>query len=332
MTAYMSGRRLTVAAETWPIAGTFRISRGARTETQVVVIEIAEGDAVGRAECVPYPRYGESIADTVEQLTALEGAVADGLDRQALQTTLPAGAMRNALDCALWDLDAKRGGTTVWQLAGLAEPKPLVTAYTLSLDTIDAMGASAAANSHRPLLKVKLDGDEVVERIRAIHENAPASSIIVDANEAWTPKLLAEVAPQLGELGVEMIEQPLHADDDSALDGMARPVPLCADESCHDSATVPGLVGRYDLVNIKLEKTGGLTEAFKLADIAEAAGFGIMVGCMIGTSLSMAPATLVASRARFADLDGPLLLAQDRDPGITFEGSVMSPPPAALWG
>ena len=332
MNADKTGRRLTVSAETWPIAGTFQITRGARTETQVVVVEIAEGHAVGRAECVPYPRYGESIAETVAQLTALEGAISDGLDRQALQTTLPAGALRNALDCALWDLDAKRAGTTVWQLAGLAEPKPLTTAYTLSLDTLDAMGAAAAANSHRPLLKVKLDGDEVVERIRAIHQNAPQSSIIVDANEAWTPALLAEVAPRLGELGVEMIEQPLHADDDSALDGMARPVPLCADESCHDSATVAGLVGRYDLVNIKLEKTGGLTEALKLADTAEAAGFGIMVGCMIGTSLSMAPATLVASRARFVDLDGPLLLARDRDPGITFEGSIMAPPPAALWG
>jgi len=328
----MTGRSLTVTAETWPIAGTFRISRGARTEAQVVVVQIAHGDAVGRAECVPYPRYGESIAGTVEQLTALQGAIADGLDRQALQTTLPAGAARNALDCALWDLDAKRGGTTVWQLAGLAAPGPLVTAYTLSLDSAEAMGASAAANAQRPLLKVKLDGDGVIERVRAIHRNAPQSRIIVDANEAWTPDLLAEVAPQLGALGVEMIEQPLHADADGALDGMDRPVTLCADESCHDSATVAGLVGRYDIVNIKLEKTGGLTEALKLADTAEAAGFGIMVGCMIGTSLGMAPATLVAARARVVDLDGPLMLARDRDPGISFEGSTMAPPPAALWG
>jgi len=332
MTADVSGRSLNVAAETWPMAGVFRISRGARTEAQVVVVEITEGDAVGRAECVPYPRYGESIADTIEQISAMEGAICEGLSRDALQRALPPGAARNALDCALWDLVAKRDYTTAWRLAGLTQPTPLTTAYTLSLDSTAAMGASAAANSHRPLLKVKLDADAVVERVRAIHENAPNSSIIVDANDAWTPALLAEVAPLLGELGVEMIEQPLHADDDSALDGMARPVPLCADESCHDCATVPGLVGRYDLVNIKLEKTGGLTEALKLADAAEAAGFGIMVGCMIGTSLSMAPATLVASRARFVDLDGPLLLAQDRDRGITYEGSIMSPPPAALWG
>ncbi len=328
----MTRRSLKVAAETWPIAGTFRISRGARTEAQVVVVEITEDDAVGRAECVPYPRYGESIADTIEQIFAMEGAIGDGLARDALQSALPPGAARNALDCALWDLIAKRDNTTAWRLAGLALPGPLTTAYTLSLDTPEAMGASAAANAHRPLLKVKLDGDGVIERVRVVHKNAPQSSIIVDANEAWTPELLAEVAPQLGALGVEIIEQPLHADADDALDGMARPVPLCADESCHDSATVPGLVGRYDLVNIKLEKTGGLTEALKLAKAAEAAGFGIMVGCMIGTSLSMAPATLVASRARFVDLDGPLLLARDRDPGIAFEGSIMSPPPAALWG
>ena len=332
MTGGMTGRALSVGAETWPIAGRFTISRGSRTEARVVVAEIAEGDAVGRGECVPYPRYGESVEGAIEQIEGLRGVIADGLDRAALQSALPPGAARNALDCALWDLEAKRSGRPVWRIAGLAEPGPLVTAYTLSLDSPDAMAETAAANAHRPLLKLKLDGERVVERVAAVRQAAPDARLIVDANEAWTAELLATVAPALAALGVEMIEQPLHADADAALDGMARPVPLCADESCHDSATVAGLAGRYDLVNIKLEKTGGLTEALKLADAAEAAGFGLMVGCMIATSLAMAPATLVAQRARFVDLDGPLILARDREPGIAYEGSTMAPPPAVLWG
>ena len=332
MTGGMTGRALSVGAETWPIAGRFTISRGSRTEARVVVAEIAEGDAVGRGECVPYPRYGESVEGAIEQIEGLRGVIADGLDRAALQSALPPGAARNALDCALWDLEAKRSGRPVWRIAGLAEPGPLVTAYTLSLDSPDAMAETAAANAHRPLLKLKLDGERVVERVAAVRQAAPDARLIVDANEAWTAELLADAAPALAALGVEMIEQPLHADADAALDGMARPVPLCADESCHDSATVAGLAGRYDLVNIKLEKTGGLTEALKLADAAEAAGFGLMVGCMIATSLAMAPATLVAQRARFVDLDGPLILARDREPGIAYEGSTMAPPPAVLWG
>ena len=332
----MTGRRLTVGSETWPIAGRFTISRGSRTEARVVVAEIAEGDAVGdavgRGECVPYPRYAESIAGAIEQIEGLRGAIADGLDRAALQSALPPGAARNALDCALWDLEAKRSGRPVWQIAGLAEPGPLVTAYTLSLDSPAAMAEAAATHAQRPLLKLKLDGERVVERVAAVRQAAPDARLIVDANEAWTAELLATVAPALAALGVEMIEQPLHADADGLLDGMARPVPLCADESCHHSATVAGLAGRYDLVNIKLDKTGGLTEALKLADAAEAAGFGLMVGCMIATSLAMAPATLVAQRARFVDLDGPLILARDREPGLAYEGSTMAPPPPALWG
>ena len=328
----MTKRHLTVRAETWPIAGSFTISRGTRTEAEVVIVEIAEGEAAGHAECVPYARYGETIAGAMNRIEGLRGAIADGLDRPALQAALPAGAARNALDCALWDLEAKRSGTPVWRLAGLAKPGPLTTAYTISLDTPEAMGEAAAANAGRPLLKAKLDGEAVVERVRAVRRGAPDARIVVDANEAWTADLLAEVGPLLHALGVEMIEQPLHADADGALDGMARPVPLCADESCHDSATVAALVGRYDLVNIKLEKSGGLTEALGLADAAEAAGLGIMVGCMIGTSLAMAPATLVAARARIVDLDGPLILARDRVPGIAYQGSVMDPPSPALWG
>ncbi|MEE8275177.1 MAG: N-acetyl-D-Glu racemase DgcA [Alphaproteobacteria bacterium] len=328
----MSERRLAVRVERWPLAGAFTISRGSKTEARVAVAEITQGAAVGRGECVPYARYGETIEGVVAAIEGLAGAVADGLDGDRLQTTLPAGAARNAVDCALWDLEAKITGTPVWQRAGLAAPAPLTTAYTLSLDTPQAMASAARENGHRPLLKVKLGRDGVVERVHAIREAAPAAALIVDANEAWTPALLGEVAPVLAESGVAMIEQPLPAGEDEALAGIERPVPVCADESCHDSATLAGLAGRYDLVNVKLDKTGGLTEALRLARAAEAAGFGVMVGCMIATSLAMAPATLVAARARFVDLDGPLILARDREPGIIYRGSTMEPPPRELWG
>ncbi len=328
----MSVRSLAVDAETWPIKGSFTISRGSRTAAEVVVVEIAEGGAVGRGECVPYAHYGESVAGVIAAIEALRGAVAAGLDRERLQDALPPGAARNALDCALWDLDAKRAGTPVWRLAGVPEPRPIATAYSISLDDPPTMAAAARANAGRPLLKLKLGADGVVERVRAVREAAPEATLIVDANEAWTPALLADALPDLARLGVAMIEQPLPAGDDAALAGIDRPVPLCADESCHDSATLAGLDGRYDMINIKLDKSGGLTEALRLADAAEAAGLGIMVGCMIATSLAMAPAALIALRARFVDLDGPLLLARDREPGIAFEGSVMQPAPRALWG
>ena len=328
----MSERRLAVRVERWPLAGAFTISRGSKTEARVVVAEITQGAAVGRGECVPYGRYGETVEGVVAAIEGLAGTVADGLDRARLQAALPAGAARNALDCALWDLEAKITGTPVWQRAGLAAPAPLTTAYTLSLDTPQAMASAARENGHRPLLKVKLGRDGVVERVHAIREAAPEAALIVDANEAWTPALLGEVAPVLAESGVAMIEQPLPAGEDEALAGIERPVPVCADESCHDSATLAGLAGRYDLVNVKLDKTGGLTEALRLARAAEAAGFGVMVGCMIATSLAMAPATLVAARARFVDLDGPLILARDREPGIVYRGSTMEPPPRELWG
>lgn len=324
--------RLTVRDETWPLAGSFTISRGSRTEARVVVAEISHNGSTGRGECVPYAHYGESVEGVLAAIESMAGPLADGLDRHGLQDALPPGAARNALDCALWDLEAKASGDPVWRLAGLDQPGPLVTAYTLSLDSAEAMGQAAAANAARPLLKLKLDGEAVLERVAAVHEAAPEARIIVDANEAWTVDLLQQVSPALAGLGVEMIEQPLPAGADQGLNGMARPVPLCADESCHDRASMAGLAARYDIVNIKLDKTGGLTEALALADAARAAGLGIMVGCMIGTSLSMAPATLVAARAAFVDLDGPLLLAKDHAPGITFEGSIMQPPPPALWG
>jgi len=328
----VTARRLRVAAESWPIAGRFTISRGSKTAAEVVVAEIAEDGVVGRGECVPYARYGESVAGVVAAIEALAPAIADGLDRAGLAAALPAGAARNALDCALWDLEAKLSGAPAWARAGLDAAPSLVTAYTLSLDEPAAMAAAARANADRPLLKVKLDAEGVIERVRAVREAAPGAALIVDANEAWTPALLAELAPALAALGVAMIEQPLPAGEDAALDGLGRPVPLCADESCHDTATLEALRGRYDLVNVKLDKTGGLTEALRLAEAARAAGFGVMVGCMIGTSLAMAPAMLVAARARFVDLDGPLLLARDRTPGLVYDGSRIAPPDPALWG
>ena len=328
----MSTRTLTVRAETWPLAGSFTISRGSRSEARVVVAEISQDGVAGRSECVPYAHYGESVEGVVAAIEALAGPIANGLDRGSLQAALAPGAARNAVDCALWDFEAKRSGEPVWRLAGLSEPGPLITAYTLSLDTPEAMAAAAAANAARPLLKLKLGGEGVIERVAAVRAAAPRSRIIVDANEAWTIDLLVRASPELARLGVEMIEQPLAAGADDALAGIDRPVPLCADESCHDTATLAGLEARYDMINIKLDKTGGLTEALALADGARAAGLGIMVGCMIGTSLAMAPATLVAAGAALVDLDGPLLLARDHDPGITYEGSVMHPPPPALWG
>ncbi len=325
-------RRLVVRAESWPLRTPFTISRGTKTEAHVVVAEISDGDAVGRGECVPYPRYGETVADVVARIEALAAAVGDGLDRDGLRRALPAGAARNALDCALWDLEAKRTGRPVWRLAGLAEPAPLETAFTIGLGPPTAMAATARANARRPLLKLKLDGDAVVERVAAVRAAAPRARLVVDANEAWTPELFAVAAGELARLGVEMIEQPLPAGDDEALAELARPVPVCADESFRDRASLAGLAGRYDMVNVKLDKTGGLTEALELAAEAAAAGFGLMIGCMVATSLAMAPAALLGGGARVVDLDGPLLLARDREPGIVYRDSEMAPPPPALWG
>lgn len=325
-------RKLGVRAESWPIAGRFTISRGSKTAAEVLTVEIADGAATGRGECVPYARYGESIDSTLAQIEGLRGALEAGLDRAGLQSALAPGAARNAVDCALWDLDAKRSGRPAWQLAGLAEPKPVVTAYTLSLDTAENMGKAAKANAHRPLLKLKLAGPDDLDRVRAVHQNASQSRLIVDANEGWTAEVYTRLAPELGALAVEMIEQPLPAADDAALAGIARPIPVCADESAHDRAGLDRLIGKYDAINIKLDKTGGLTEALALADAARRAGLEIMVGCMVATSLAMAPALLVAGHARWVDLDGPLLLAKDRDPGLVFDGSLIHPAPPTLWG
>jgi L-alanine-DL-glutamate epimerase-like enolase superfamily enzyme len=325
-------RQLTVRAESWPIAGTFTISRGSKTAADVVVVEIREGAHVGRGECVPYPRYSETIAGATAAIEALRPQIERGVDRPALQIALKAGAARNAVDCALWDLEAKIAGRPAWQLAGLAPPQPAITAYTLSLDSVENMAAAARAHADRPLLKLKLSGPGDLDRVRAVHENAPRARLIVDANESWTPEIYTALAPELAPLGVELIEQPLPAGADAPLAGLARPVPVCADESCHDAASLAHIASKYDAVNIKLDKTGGLTEALRLAAAAKIAGLGIMVGCMVATSLAMAPALLLATEARWIDLDGPLLLTRDREHGLVYKGSRVQPPVSALWG
>ena len=326
------GLTLTVRTERWPIAGAFTIARGAKTESQVVIAEASDGMHTGLGECVPYARYGETIAGVAAAIEAMGAALAEGLDRQALQAAMPAGAARNALDCALWDLEAKRGGQPVHALAGLAAPRALVTAYTISLGAPDAMAAAAAQAAARKLLKVKLGGEGDAARIAAVRTAAPTAELIVDANEAWDRVNLGENLAACADAGVTLVEQPLPSGDDAALTSIARPIPVCADESVHDRASLRSLVGKYDAVNIKLDKTGGLTEALAMAREAERLGFSLMVGCMVATSLSMAPAMLVAQRARVVDLDGPLLLARDREHGLRYEGSLVYPATPELWG
>ncbi|NTX33152.1 dipeptide epimerase [Myxococcus sp. CA033] len=327
-------RKLTVKHESWPIAGSFTISRGSKTIAEVVVVTLEEDGAVGRGECVPYGRYGETVDGVLRALEAARPRIEGGLGRDEVPEVLEPRAARNALDCALWDLEAKKTGKPIWELLGMSEPQPLVTAYTLSLDTAEAMGRSAEKSAHRPLLKVKLgrgsEGD--IERLRAIRLGAPASRLIVDANEGWKPDELPSLLAACAELGVVMVEQPLPASDDEALRGLRRPVAVCADESAHDRHGLATLVGKYDALNIKLDKTGGLTEALALARDARGHGLQLMVGCMVATSLSMAPAALVAQGAEVVDLDGPLLLAKDREPGIRFEGNTLFWPPRELWG
>ncbi len=328
--------RLTVERQSWPIAGSFNISRGSKTAAEVVVVELADADSqgpLGRGECVPYARYGETVDGVTALIEGLRAAIeTDALDRAALQEALPAGAARNALDCAFWDLEAKRSGRRVWELAGIAAPRPVATAFTLSLDTPENMGAKARENAHRPVLKLKLSGPDDLARVRAVREGAPDARLVVDANEGWDEEAYAKMTPELAALGIDMIEQPMPADADGALAGLDRPVALCADEACHDTASLAGLAGKYDMVNIKLDKTGGLTEALKLKAEAERLGLRVMVGCMLATSLAMAPALLLTPGAEVVDLDGPLLLAGDRDHGLVFEGSTIHPPAAALWG
>jgi L-alanine-DL-glutamate epimerase-like enolase superfamily enzyme len=324
--------RLTLAAERWPIAGAFTISRGSKREALVVTVTLEADGHVGRGECVPYARYGESVEGAIADLEAARSIIEHGVSIQSIPRHVETRAARNALECARWDLHSKYSGVPAWQLAGCDEPKPLITAYTLSLAPPGEMAEAAARAADRPLLKLKLgqEGDE--ERLRRIRQTAPQARLIVDANEGWTPDNLERNLAVCAEAGVELVEQPLPASADEALRHIKRAVPVCADESAHDVDSLAGLAGKYDAINIKLDKTGGLHGALLLADAARGAGLGIMVGCMLGTSLAMAPAFLVAQKAQYVDLDGPLLLAKDRQPGIRYDGSLMHPPPRDLWG
>ncbi len=325
-------RTLKVLPESWPIAGRFTIARGSRTEAKVLVAEISDGVHTGRGECVPYARYGETVESVATAMEGLAPHVRDGLQRPDLQPLIRPGAARNAIDCALWDFDAKAAGKRAWDIAGLPAPDPVTTAFTISLGTPDEMAAAAEAASGRPLLKIKLGAPGDAARLAAVRRAAPDSELVVDANEGWSAANLDENIRACADAGVTLIEQPLPAADDFPLKAVDRAVAICADESVHDRAGLAALRDRYDAVNIKLDKTGGLTEALAMIEEAERLGFGVMVGCMVGTSLAMAPALLLAGQARYIDLDGPLLLARDRPDGLRYEGSTVYPPGRTLWG
>jgi L-Ala-D/L-Glu epimerase len=323
---------LSVQIERWPLASAFTISRGSKTEAVVVVAELSDGTHKGRGECVPYARYGESPEGVVAAIEAMRAALMQGLDRAGLQSAVPAGAARNALDCAFWDLEAKRSGRRVFELAGISAPEPRTTAYTISLGPAAAMAEAAARAADRPLLKVKLGSGDDGERIMAVRRAAPHAELIVDANEGWADDNLVQNLAACAQAGVTLIEQPLPEGRDGALAQIKRPIPVCADESVHDRASLAALAGKYDAINVKLDKTGGLTEALALVAEAEKHGLAIMLGCMVATSLAMAPAMLLAQKASVVDLDGPLLLAKDRPEGLRYVGSAGYPPEPALWG
>ena len=314
--------------EIFPLAQVFRISRGARTQAEVVTVIYEKDGIIGRGECVPYARYNETLESVTKQIEDLP----DNIDKETLQETVPPGAARNAVDCALWDFECKKLDQRIWETANVQKPEKTITAYTLSLDEPENMFKQAEKNSNRPLLKIKLGTPNDMPRLEAVRKGAPNSEIIVDANEGWDAEVYSQLAPKLVKLGVKLVEQPLPADKDDDLIGLPRPLPICADESCHDRKSLEKLIGKYDFVNIKLDKTGGLTEALLLKNKALEAGFKIMVGCMVGSSLAMAPATLIAQNATFVDLDGPLLLAQDRQHGLLYDESWVHPPVKNLWG
>ncbi|GGH42807.1 dipeptide epimerase [Frigidibacter albus] len=320
--------QITVTPETFRLAEVFTISRGSRTEAKVLTVRITDEGHAGWGECVPYARYGESLESVADEIASLPEA----FTRDELQGLLPAGAARNAVDCALWDLEAKRAGKRVWDLMGLPAPGPMTTAYTLSLAEPETMRAQAAKNAHRPLLKIKLGTPDDMARLAAVRAGAPDTPIIVDANEGWTTEIYKDLAPHLIRMGVKLVEQPLPAGADEMLAEIERPLPVCADESCHDRHSLAEIAGKYDFVNIKLDKTGGLTEALALRNMAQVQGYGVMVGCMVGSSLAMAPAVLLAQGAGFTDLDGPLLLAEDRENVLRYDEAGVHPSSAALWG
>ena len=324
----MSIPKVEIQVESFPLAEVFTIARGSRTHADVLTAHITQDGITGRGECVPYSRYDESLDSVTAQIKSLPAE----FDRTELQQLLPSGAARNAVDCALWDLEAKTRNRRVWQIAGLPEPGPEITAFTLSLNSPQQMMEAAAKQAHRPLLKIKLGTPDDMPRLEAVRKGAPDSKIIVDANEGWSAEVYKELAPHLLRLGVMMVEQPLPAGNDQMLEEIDRPLPVCADESCHDRQSLSSLKGRYDMINIKLDKTGGLTEALLLREAALADGFDIMTGCMVGTSLAMAPAVLVAQGASIVDLDGPLLLSKDREHPLIYDKKGVHPPQSALWG
>ncbi|RQW62026.1 N-acetyl-D-Glu racemase DgcA [Vibrio viridaestus] len=317
--------------KSWPIRGSFTISRGTKTSAETIIVEIRTRGVIGRGECVPYSRYGETLESVKAQIEGVLPEVKCGINRTHLQSLLPSGAARNALDCAMWDLELKLNHSSVWDALKI-QPQPLTTAYTLSLDKPHRMEQVAVENAYRPLLKLKLGGPEDLERVKAVRNGSPKAKIILDANEAWDKETYDALIPELLKLDVAMIEQPFHADNDHWLDGLDRPIPICADESCHDRKSLENVIGRYDMINIKTDKTGGLTEALMLKQDAEQAGLRIMVGCMLSSSLSMAPAYVVAQGVEVVDLDGPLLLAKDIEPGFEFENNLMMPFDRRLWG
>ena len=319
---------LTITEDRFRLAQTFTISRGSKTEARVLTVRISRAGQTGWGECVPYARYGETLDSVRDQIDALPADVT----RADLQTILPPGAARNAVDCALWDLEAKLAGQRVWDLAGLPRPTALDTAYTLSLASPDEMRAAAALNAHRPILKIKLGTPDDMPRLEAVRAGAPRAKLIIDANEGWSAEVYTDLAPHLLGLGVALVEQPLPAGQDDMLAEIARPIPVCADESCFDRASLAGLQGKYDVVNLKLDKTGGLTEGLLTRDLARQMGFRVMVGCMLGSSLAMAPAVLLAQGADWTDLDGPLLLAEDRPHPLWYDAEGVHPSDANLWG
>jgi L-alanine-DL-glutamate epimerase-like enolase superfamily enzyme len=322
----MNRRTLHCETRTFPIRGVFRISRGSKTQAEAVIVRITEAGVTGSGECIPYARYGETVASVSAQIAAVADAVRHGLDLHGLQTLLPPGSARNALDCALWDLRSKISGHPVSGFAGLKAPLSAVTtAFTLSLDSASAMAEVARAHNHLPLLKLKLGGDGDLERVRAVRAAAPHARLMADANESWRPDDLHSYLPEFAVLGVELLEQPLPAGEDDALTGYESPVPLAADESCRDLNSIANIRNKYAFANIKLDKTGGLTEGLALADAARAAGMKVMVGCMVASSLSMAPGIVLAQQADVVHLDGPLLLAQDQEPALRYDGATLFP-------
>jgi len=327
----MTGLLIEACEEIWPLKKVFRISRGSRSEAQVVVVTVAKDDHIGRGEGVPIKRYEQSVESVLAQIESIK--VEKNLDRQRLQQLLPAGAARNALDCALWDLEAKTSGKRVWELANVPIVLEVETSFTISLDTPEKMAAAAAVAAGLPILKLKLQGDDLdLARVKGVRESAPAARLLLDANESWSPEHYRKIVPEIHELGAELIEQPFPANADEVLETLDHPIPVCADESCHTTADLRRLTNRYEMINVKLDKTGGLTEALRLCDRARDSGFKLLIGCMVCTSLGIAPARLLASNADLVDLDGPLLLGRDREHGLAYTNGRLALPSAQLWG